>query len=181
MQWKDFTNTTCRRITGQKLASAGIKDITSRVFTYQNAAYLVTGVNNGLMQTDFWKFDPASPAPNWTELRKISNLSNEAYDDDYTTIVRWNAASFVVPPYAYLSTGENVGYNTNTWRYDFVNDLWTVKTSFEGPPLEGAVGYPLPSTTGGGGFIATGRWAPGSAGSSDFAGNLRIKFKPERQ
>jgi hypothetical protein len=152
----------------REIVFSGNKRYGATVFTYQNAAYLVTGVNSGLMQTDFWKFDPASPAPYWTELRKISNLSNEAYDDDYTTIVRWNAASFVVPPYAYLSTGENVGYNANTWRYDFVNDLWTVKTSFEGTPLEGAVGYSLPSTTGGGGFIATGRWAPGATGSSDF-------------
>jgi hypothetical protein len=152
-----------------EIGFSGNKRYGATVFTYQNAAYLVTGVDmNGVMQTDFWKFDPASPPPNWTGLRKISNLSNEAYDDDYTTIVRSNAASFVIPPYAYLSTGENVGYNPNTWRYDFANDLWTVRTSFEGTPVTGAVGYSLPSTSGGGGFIATGRSGLGQTGSSDF-------------
>jgi hypothetical protein len=152
----------------KEIGFSGNKRYGATVFTYQNAAYLVTGVNSDVMQTDFWKFDPASPAPNWTELRKISNLSNEAYDDDYTTIVRWNAASFVIPPYAYLSTGTNVSSNPNTWQYDFANDLWSVKTPFEGTPVTGAVGYSLLSTTGGGGFIATGRSAPGPMGSSDF-------------
>jgi hypothetical protein len=43
-----------------------------------------------------------------------------------------------------------------------------VKTPFEGPAVTGAVGYSLYSTTGGGGFISTGRSAGGQAGSSDF-------------
>lgn len=151
-----------------EIGFSGNKRYGATVFTYQNAAYLVTGVNGGVMQTDFWKFDPAASSNKWTELRKISNLSNESYDDSYTTITRWNAASFVIPPYAYLSTGENITNNPNTWQYDFVKDIWTVKTPFEGTPVTGAVGYSLSSATGGGGFIATGRLAPGPMGSSDF-------------
>jgi N-acetylneuraminic acid mutarotase len=151
-----------------EIGFSGNKRYGAAVFTYQNAAYLVTGVNNGVMQADFWKFDPAAQTQKWTERRKISNLSNEAYDDGYTTIERWNAAAFVIPPFAYLSTGENVGYNSNTWQYDFSQDIWTVKTPFEGPAVTGAVGYSLYSTTGGGGFISTGRSAGGQAGSSDF-------------
>ena len=152
-----------------EIGFSGNKRSGATVFTYQNAAYLVTGVNiNGTMQTDFWKFDPASPPPHWTELRKVSNVSNDAYDDSYTTIARTNAASFVIPPYAYLSTGENVGYNANTWRYDFEKDLWTQETSFEGTPVSGAVGFSLPGTTADRGFIATGRSGLGPTGSSDF-------------
>ena len=167
--FKDFFQYDPSKDNWTEIGFSGNKRYGATVFTYQNAAYLVTGVNNnGVMQTDFWKFDPAAPSHNWTELRRISNLSNDTYDDSYTTITRWNAASFVIPPYAYLSTGENVGYNANTWRYDFGKDIWTVKTSFEGTPVTGAVGYSLTSTAGGRGFISTGRSTPGPAGSSDF-------------
>jgi N-acetylneuraminic acid mutarotase len=167
--FKDFYKYDPSGDTWTEIGFSGNKRYGATVFTYQDAAYLVTGVNDGVMQTDFWKFDPAAPSQNWTELRRITNLSNESYDDNYTTITRWNGASFVIPPYAYLSTGENVSLNPNTWQYDFVKDIWTVKTSFEGLPVTGAVGYSLTSTNGGGGFIATGRSAPGQTGSSDFA------------
>jgi hypothetical protein len=166
---KDFFQYDPVKDSWTEIGFSGNKRYGATVFTYQNVAYLVTGVDFiGNMQTDFWKFDPSAPVPGWTELRRISNLSTETYDDDYTTIVRWNAASFVIPPYAYLSTGENVGYNANTWQYDFAKDIWSVKTSFEGTPVTGAVGYSLSSSTGGGGFISTGRSAPGPTGSSDF-------------
>ena len=152
-----------------EIGFSGNKRYGAVVFTYQNAAYLVTGVNSaGLMQTDFWKFDPAAQSQNWTQLRKITDLTNETYDDGYATIVRWNGAAFVIPPYAYLSTGENNGYNSTTWQYDFSTDIWTAKTPFEGTAITGTVGFSLNSTSGGGGFISTGRSAPGQAGSSDF-------------
>lgn len=148
---------------------SGNKRYGAVVFTYQNAAYLVTGVNSaGIMQVDFWKFDPAAQSQKWTQLRRITNSSNETYDDGYATIERWNAVAFVIPPFAYLSTGENNGYNSTTWRYDFSTDIWTEKTSFEGPAITGAVSYSLNSTTGGGGYISTGRSSPGQSGSSDF-------------
>ena len=145
---------------------SGNKRYGATVFTYQNQGYLVTGVNGGAMQTDFWKFDPQSKR--WSELRRISNLSTDAYDDTYTTIARWNAVAFVIPPYAYISTGQDDVVNPNTWRYDFTQDLWTIRTAFEGTPLTGAVGYSLTSSTGGGGFVSTGRTSPGQAASSDF-------------
>ena len=171
---KDFYQYDPASDTWTDLGFSGNKRYGAAVFTYQNQAYLVTGVNDGAMQTDFWKFDPQSHK--WSELRKISNLSTDAYDDAYTTIERWNAAVFVIPPYAYLSTGENVGANPNTWRYDFRQDLWTVRTAFEGTPLTGAVGYSLTSSTGGGGFISTGRISSGQAGASDFV----WEFFPEQ-
>ena len=37
------------------------------------SAYLVTGVNSGTMQTDFWVFNPTSDTAKWTELRHITN------------------------------------------------------------------------------------------------------------
>ena len=118
-----------------------------------------------------------SDTAKWAELRNISNTSTDAYDDAYTTIVRWNGSAFVGTsqgkPYAYISTGENISSNLTTWQYTFpdgtVNgDLWTEKSPFEGPPTTGAVGFTLTSTTGGGGYIATGRSTTGQAGASDF-------------
>jgi hypothetical protein len=147
---------------------SGNKRYGAVTFVYNNKAYLVTGVNSGAMQTDFWVFDPASYAAKWSELRHINNYSSDAYDDGYTTIVRWNASAFVIPPYAYVSTGENGVNDPFTWLYDFSQDLWGQKTSFEGPPTTGAVGFTLDPINGGGGYIGTGRIAPGQAGSSDY-------------
>jgi hypothetical protein len=149
---------------------SGNKRYGAVTFLYNNSAYLVTGVNSGTMQSDFWKFDPDSTK--WTELRHINNYSSDSYDDGYTNIVRWNAAAFVIPPYAYLSTGENGQYYTYTWQYDFVHDQWNPKTPFEGPATTGAVGFTLnvtnPAFVGGGGFIGTGRLSAGQAGASDY-------------
>jgi hypothetical protein len=156
---------------------SGNKRYGALTFTFNNKAYLVTGVNSGVMQTDFWVFDPASDTAKWAELRHISNTSTDAYDDAYTTITRWNGSAFIGTSqgkqYAYISTGENISSNLTTWQYTFPNgttsgDLWTEKSPFEGPPTTGAVGFTLSSTTGGGGYISTGRSTTGQAGASDY-------------
>jgi len=157
---------------------SGNKRYGAVAFVYNNTGYVVTGVNDGIMQTDFWKFDPASDSSQWTELRHINNFSSDSYDDGYTSIVRSNAAVFVEGNQAFISTGENGPYNSNTWEYDIPNDVWTEKTPFEGPATTGAVGFSLIAASGSGGFIATGRNSPGQAGSSDylwqfFPGNLK--------
>ena len=155
---------------------SGNKRYGAVTFTYKNKAYLVTGVNSGIMQSDFWVFNPASDTAKWSELRHISNFSSDSYDDAYTNIVRWNACAFVIPPYAYISTGENGVFYTYTWEYVFPDgngggDLWTPKTPFEGPATTGAIGFtvdPNSKNPGGGGFIGTGRSSPGQAGASDY-------------
>jgi N-acetylneuraminic acid mutarotase len=143
---------------------SGNKRYGAVTFLYNNKAYLVTGVNSGTMQTDFWVFNPASDTLKWSELNHISNYSSDAFDDSYTTIVRWNGAAFVIGDFAYISTGENGIYYTYTWEYDFATDLWTEKTPFEGPPTTGAVGFNVAGL----GYVATGRSSPGQAGASDY-------------
>jgi hypothetical protein len=177
---KDFYSYDPSQDTWTDVGFSGNKRYGAVTFTYQNKAYLVTGVNSGVMQTDFWVFNPASDSAKWSELRHISNYSSDSYDDGYTTIARWNGAAFVIPPYAYISTGENGVYYTYTWLYDFSQDLWAEKTPFEGPPTSGAVGFSLTATqaSGGGGYIATGRSSPGQLGASDF---LREFFPNETQ
>jgi len=157
---------------------SGNKRYGAVTFVYNNKAYLVTGVNSGVMQTDFWVFNPASDSAKWTQLRNINNYSSDAYDDAYTTIARWNGAAFISGIYAYISTGENGIYYTYTWQYDFAQDQWLEKTPFEGPPTTGAVGFSLNSSTGGGGYIGTGRSSPGQSGASDY---LRQFFPSETQ
>ncbi len=153
---------------------SGNKRFGAVTFTYNNKAYLVTGVNSGVMQKDFWQFDPSSNGAKWTQLRNISNTSTDAFDDLYTTIVRWNGSAFIAGGHAYISTGDDVSNNNTTWEYTFpdVNgggDLWNQKTPFEGPPTTGAVGFSLvPVQTGGGGFIATGRTSNGQGSASDY-------------
>ncbi len=132
-------------------------------FEYNNQGYIVTGVDSGIMQTDFWVFNPASDTSKWLQLRHISNVSKDSYDDGYTNIARWNAAAFVIGDKAYISTGENGIYYTYTWEYDFAPDLWTQKTPFEGPATSGAVGL----SVSGRGFLATGRTALGQSAASD--------------
>jgi N-acetylneuraminic acid mutarotase len=120
-------------------------------FVYNNEAYIVTGTNNGQLVTDFWKYSASTDT--WTELRKISNVSDESYDDDYSDIVRSNAVAFVMGDYAYLSTGENGSYISNTWRYNFATDIWERRTAFEGAARSGAVGFGVQNR----GFVTTGR------------------------
>ncbi len=118
-------------------------------FVYNNAAYVVTGTNNGTLVNDFWKYDGTS----WTELRKIANISTDSYDDDYTDIVRSNAAAFVMGDTAFISTGENSGYISKTWAYIISNDTWIRRTAFEGAARSGAVGFAVKNR----GYIVCGK------------------------
>jgi N-acetylneuraminic acid mutarotase len=165
---KDFYKYDPQADTWKDVGFSGNKRYGAVTWVYNNKGYLVTGVNSGVMQTDFWVYDPASDSAQWTELRHITNYSSDSYDDGYTTIARWNGSAFVEGNQAYISTGENGVYYTYTWEYDIAQDLWTEKTPFEGPATSGAVGFSLNSTTGGGGYIGTGRSSPGQAGASDF-------------
>ena len=135
----------------EKPDGIGSKRSAAVTFVYNNNAYLVTGINNGQLVTDFWKYSDTSGI--WTELRKISNVSDDSYDDDYSDIIRSNASAFVIGDYAYLSTGENGGYISKTWRYEFKTDLWVRRTAFEGATRSGSVGFAVQ----GRGYITTGK------------------------
>ena len=170
---KDFYQYNPATDTWTDIGFSGNKRYGAVTFTNDNKAYLVTGINSGVMQYDFWVFDPNSVEAKWTQLRNINNASTEAYDDAYTTIARWNGSAFVAAGYAFISTGDNISNNNTTWQYTFPNattdaDTWKEKTPFEGPPTTGAVGFSLSSSTEGGGYIGTGRSAPGQAGASDY-------------
>lgn len=136
----------------QKISPGGTKRNEPVSFVIGQKAYLVSGTNNGSNVNDAWVYDPTTDA--WTEIRKISNVSDEDYDDDYN-IVRSNAVAFALGGKGYITTGINGSYVSTTWEYDPTTDLWTLKTSFEGTAREGAVGF----TSKGRAFVAIGRSA----------------------
>lgn len=135
----------------QRASLGGSKRSAAMAFTINGNAYVCSGNNNGASLNDLWMYDAA--ADTWTEKRKISNVSDESYDDDYTTIQRYNGVAFTMGNYAYIACGENGSFVANTWQYDPANDLWTEKTGFEGSARTGAVAFTLSDR----GFLLTGR------------------------
>jgi hypothetical protein len=112
--------------------------------------YITGGVDNGQYLTDFWVYDPSSD--NWSKLRAIADLSNESYDDNYTTITGQGKVGFAVNGKGYLATGgKDIGIET--WEYNPGTDLWTEKTSFEGTTRTDAVGFAIGSR----GYVTTGK------------------------
>ena len=134
----------------QKASIGGSKRSAAQVFVLNDKAYICSGNNNGSSLNDLWMYD--SPSDTWTEKRKISNVSDEDYDDDYT-IQRSNGVCFTIGNYAFISTGENSSYISTTWQYDPVSDVWTQKTAFEGTGRVGAVAFTLNNRA----FVLTGR------------------------
>ncbi len=136
-----------------KISMGGSKRAGAVAVVYNNRGYIFSGNNNGSSTdvNDLWEFDPTAATP-WTEKRKISNASDDDYDDNYA-IIRSNGAAFVMNNKAYLVCGENGGLLATTWEYDFATDTWTNKTSFEGVAREGVIGFSVSDR----GYILTGR------------------------
>jgi len=112
---------------------------------------VVTGSNSGSYLNDFWAYDPATNA--WTEKRKITDVSDDEYDDDYGgDIPRANAAVFVMNNQAYITSGSRSGVISTVWQYSINDDLWQQKTNFEGAAREGLIGFALNNR----GYITTG-------------------------
>jgi hypothetical protein len=123
-------------------------------FVFSNKGYLVTGTNGDTLLSEFLVFDPGKTSANWSQLHSITNASADAFDDSYVSIMRQNAAAFLIGNRACISTGDDRGLPyTNTWVYDFSTDLWMERTPFEGPPTTSAVGITINNR----GFIATGK------------------------
>ncbi|WP_106830462.1 Kelch repeat-containing protein [Parabacteroides pacaensis] len=134
----------------QIISIGGSKRVGATAFVIGDKAYVCCGENNGDYPDDFWTYDPSTAT--WTQLRDISNSnSDEDYDDDYT-IVRRNAAAFVIDGCAYLTCGEQSGVRTDTWKYYPSTDLWEEVRKFKGSARSNAVTF----SNGSRGFIATG-------------------------
>lgn len=137
----------------QRVSMSGEKRMGAVAFVYNDKAYICTGTYSGGTVNDFNVFDPAQPEGQaWKMLRKISNTSDDSYDDDYN-IVRSKAVAFVMNNKAYICTGENGGVYKDTWEYDFATDLWESKTPFEGATRSGASAFSINNR----GFVLLGK------------------------
>ncbi|MBC7650128.1 MAG: galactose oxidase [Deinococcales bacterium] len=135
----------------EETATPGAKRSGAVAFIFNNVAYLLTGASSSSNINDFYKYEPNTGV--WTELQKLTNISTDGFDDDYTDIVRTNAVAFVMGTKGILAVGENGGLTSKTWEYDFATDRWRRKHDFERASRTGALGF----TIKGRGFVTTGR------------------------
>ena len=130
----------------------GRKRSQSVVFVINNKAYVISGYNNESALTDLQIFDPATGL--WDDSKNdIINASDEDFDDEYTSIARYNAVAFEMNGKGYITTGKSGSLISDTWEYDPATDRWTKKTGFEGTGREGAVAFTWKNR----GFVLTGR------------------------
>jgi N-acetylneuraminic acid mutarotase len=135
----------------QKLSLVGAKRRDAAAFVIEAKGYICTGVNNGVYENDFWEYNPATEK--WNKKRSINNVSDEAYDDDYSGIVGINKAAFSIDGKGYVATGGSGTVGTAVWEYQPTSDLWEEKTSLEATARVEAVGF----SVGNSGYITTGR------------------------
>ncbi|MBN2775032.1 MAG: galactose oxidase [Prolixibacteraceae bacterium] len=149
---KDFYAYTPESNSWEKIISIdGSKRRDAAAFVINGIGYVVSGIDNGSYEYDFCAYDPSTGK--WTEKRDISNVTDDDYDNDYTSIVRINGVGLSFNGKGYLVSGSTSSVNTNVWEYDPVTDLWEERTSFEGTARTEAVGFGIGSF----GYISTGR------------------------
>ena len=149
---KDFYEYSPAKNEWTKIISiGGSKRRDATAFSVNGKGYVVSGIDNGTYLGDLWEYDPATSV--WTEKRKITDYTDEDYDDEYTSIARINGVAFNVNGKVYLACGSKGSILNNVWEYDPTSDLWTEKTAFEGAARTEAGGFGIGST----GYITTGR------------------------
>lgn len=137
----------------QKISLPGAKRYDAVAFVINGKGYICTGINNGIYEDDFWEYDPATNQ--WSAKRRIADVSDENYDDDYTDIVGTNKVAFSINGKGYIATAGRGGVGTAVWEYDPLTDLWERKNSFEGSARTEAVGFSIEDV----GYVTTGRSA----------------------
>jgi N-acetylneuraminic acid mutarotase len=149
---KDFYEYSPAADTWTKIVSiGGSKRRDAAAFVINGKGYVGTGIDNGTFENDFWEYDPSTGL--WNEKRKITDVSDESYDNDYSTITRINGTGLSFNGKGYLVGGSSSTILNNVWEYDPVNDLWEEKTAFEGTTRTEAVGFGIGTL----GYITTGR------------------------
>ncbi len=134
----------------QKTSIGGSKRRDAATFVIEGKGYLMTGIDNGIYENDVWEYDPSTDI--WTEKREIENLSDDSYDDSYSTITGIDKAGFTINGKGYLATG-GTSAGEIVWEYNPSSDLWTERTSFEGSSRTGGVGFDIDNV----GYVTTGK------------------------
>ena len=136
----------------KKASIGGSKRNSAVCFVISGKGYVTGGIDNGDYQTDLWQYDPGTDL--WTKKRAIANLSDETYDDNYSTIKGTGKVGFTINGKGYLATGGQTT-GVEVWEYDPGTDLWIEKTNFEGTIRSDAVGFAIGSR----GYVTTGKSA----------------------
>ena len=132
----------------------GVARCSAVTFTVDGTVYVAAGGYGGYKYrlNDLWRFNENSGT--WTEKRKIANVSDDDYDDDYGTIARSYGAAFTMYGLGYFTCGEKSGSGmTSTWEYNPAKDRWTERTSFEAGTRSESVGFSINDR----GFVLTGK------------------------
>jgi N-acetylneuraminic acid mutarotase len=134
----------------QKTSIGGSKRKDATCFVISGKGYIVTGIDNGTYENDLWEYDPTGDT--WTKKRQIANISDESYDNDYTSIVGVSKVGLTINGKGYVATGgQSIG--VKVWEYNPVTDLWKERHDFEGSSRGDAIGFSLGNT----GYLTTGK------------------------
>ena len=153
----------------QSVTIPGDKRYNSGVFVYNNEAYVVGGVYNGAPVTYFSKFNPTTQK--WTELNRLSNYTDQGFDDKYDNLAREYPCIFVIGDKAYMTCGQRSStLLSDTWEYDIATDRWKLTSAFEGTPRIEAVTF----SVNGRGLLVTGR-------SSSYRFDDTWEFLPDQE
>jgi len=135
----------------QKISLGGGKRRDAVAFVIDEKGYVCTGVDNAEYEDDFWEYDPV--ANQWSEMRSLTDVSDDDYDDYYTSIVGTDKVVFSISGKGYLVTGGKSTTGYYVWEYDPLSDLWEQKTSLEASARLQSVGFSIGDI----GYITTGK------------------------
>ncbi len=124
----------------QVTSYGGAKRKDGACFVIDGKGYVTSGIDNGTYESDFYVYDPSLDT--WTKKLPISNLSDDSYDNDYTSIIGVSKVGFALNGKGYLATGgQSIG--VKVWEYNPVTDRWKERHSFEGTSRGDAVGFAI--------------------------------------
>src|SRR3972149_8899342 len=135
----------------QRISLSGAKRRDAVAFVIEDKGYICTGINNGVYEYDFWEYDPT--IDQWVKKRSIADVTEEDYDDDYTSITGTNKVAFSINGKGYIATGGAGTAGTAVWEYNPVSDSWVQKTSLEASGRVEAIGFSIGDL----GYVTTGR------------------------
>ena len=136
----------------QKSSYSGDKLINAFAFAIDGYGYIGGGLNNGILNQEFWSYDPLDDL--WTEKNDLQDDDNDDDENDSGyTVARSLGGSFVINGKGYVCLGTRSSLNAEVWEYNPSTDTWEELTSFEGAMREATVGFAI----GDKGYITTGR------------------------
>jgi N-acetylneuraminic acid mutarotase len=136
----------------QKASYSGDKLVNAFAFAIDGKGYVGGGMNNGVLNQQFWEYDPINDIWNVKNDLQDDAVDTDTNDSGYT-IARQLGVTFVIEGKGYVLLGTRATLDAGVWEYNPSTDTWTQKNSFEGSVRDSAVGFAL----GNYGYVATGR------------------------